>query len=35
VRDRLLMIAIDWDLDHDRLAAQSDDCLSSVAAFLR
>jgi hypothetical protein len=35
VRDQFLMIGTDWDLERDRLAAQSDVCLSSVADFLR
>jgi hypothetical protein len=35
VRDQLLMIGADWDLDRDRLEAQSDVCLHDVADFLR
>jgi hypothetical protein len=35
VRDQLLMIGTDWDLDRDRLEAQSDVCLHDVADFLR
>jgi len=35
VRDQLLMISIEWDLDRDRLEQQSDACLSCVADFLR
>ena len=35
VRDQLLLIAIEWKLDRDRLDQQSDACLRAVAAFLR
>jgi hypothetical protein len=35
VRDQLLLIAIEWNLDRDRLDQQSDACLRAVAAFLR
>ena len=35
VRDQLLMIGVEWNLDRDRLDQQSDACLHGVAAFLR
>ena len=35
VRDMLLLIGIEWNLDSDRLDQQSDACLRTVAAFLR
>jgi hypothetical protein len=35
VRDQLLLIAIEWDLAHDRLHQQSDSCLRAIAAFLQ
>ena len=35
VRDQLLLIGIEWDLRHDTLDRQSDDCLHVVAEFLR
>jgi hypothetical protein len=35
VRDQLLLIGIEWNLDFDRLDQQSDACLRTVAAFLR
>ena len=35
VRDQLLLIGIEWNLDCDRLNRQSDACLRTVAAFLR
>ena len=35
VRDQLLLIGIEWNLDCDRLDRQSDACLRTVAAFLR
>ena len=35
VRDQLLLIGIEWNLDRDRLDQQSDACLRAVAAFLR
>ena len=35
VRDQMLIIGCDWDLDCDRLEEQSDRCLRSVADFLR
>ena len=35
VREQLLMIGIEWDLDRDRLDRQSDACLRCVADFLR
>jgi hypothetical protein len=35
VRDQLLLIGIEWDLDHDRLDQQSEACLRCVANFLR
>ena len=35
VRDQLLLIGIEWNLDCDRLDQQSDACLRTVAAFLR
>ena len=35
VREQLLMIGVEWDLDHDRLDQQSETCLRYVADFLR
>ena len=35
VRDQLLLIGIEWNLDCDRLDQQSDVCLRRVAAILR
>jgi hypothetical protein len=35
VRDQLLLIGIEWDLDRDRLDQQSEACLRCVADFLR
>jgi hypothetical protein len=35
VRDALLTIACEWDLQHDRLDEQSDACLAVIAALLR
>jgi hypothetical protein len=35
VRDQLLLIGIEWNLDRDRLDQQSDVCPHTVAAFLR
>ena len=35
VRDQLLLIGIEWNLDCDRLYQQSDACLRTVAAILR
>src|SRR3977135_92462 len=35
VRDQLLLIGIEWNLDRDRLDQQSDACLPCVANFLR
>jgi hypothetical protein len=35
VRDHLLLIAIEWDLERDRLDLQSDQCFRAIAAFLR
>ena len=35
VREQLLLIGIEWDLDRDRLDRQSDACLRCVADFLR
>lgn len=35
VRDALLTVACEWDLQHDRLAEQSDACLAVIAALLR
>jgi len=35
VRDQLLLIGIEWNLDRDRLDQQSDACLRAIAAFLR
>ena len=35
VRDQLLLIGIEWNLDCDRLDQQSDACLRTVAALLR
>jgi hypothetical protein len=35
VRDQLLLIGVEWNLDCDRLDRQSDACLRTVAALLR
>ena len=35
VRNRLLLIAVEWTLDCDRLDRQSDACLRAIADFLR
>ena len=35
VRDQLLLIASEWDLNQDRLDKQTNTCLGSVASFLR
>jgi hypothetical protein len=35
VRDQILQIAIEWDLDHDALDQQSNVCLRAVVIFLR
>ena len=35
VRDQLLVIGIEWNLDRDRLDQQSEVCLRCVADFLR
>jgi hypothetical protein len=35
VRDQLLVIGVEWDLDRDRLDQQSDACLQAIATFLR
>jgi hypothetical protein len=35
VRDQLLMIAVEWNLDRDSLDQQSEACLRCVADFLR
>jgi hypothetical protein len=35
VRDQLLLIGIEWNLDRDRLDQQSEACLRCVADFLR
>jgi hypothetical protein len=35
VRDQLLLIAVEWNLDRDRLDQQSEACLRCVADFLR
>ena len=35
VRDQLLLIGIEWNLDCDRPDQQSDACLRTVAALLR
>ena len=35
MRDEMLLIGCDWDLNHDRLEDQSDRCLQRVADFLR
>ena len=35
LRDQLLLIGIEWNLDCDRLDQQSDACLRTVAALLR
>jgi len=35
VRDQLLLIGIEWNLDRDRLDQQSEACLRCVANFLR
>lgn len=34
VRNQILRIGCDWDLDNDRLDKQSDDCLDHIASFL-
>jgi hypothetical protein len=35
VRDQLLLIAVEWNLDRDSLDQQSEVCLRCVADFLR
>ena len=35
VRDQLLLIGVEWDLERDRLDQQTDTCLGCVADFLR
>src|SRR5215813_850586 len=35
VRDQILQIAIEWDLDHDALDQQSNVCIRAVVSFLR
>jgi len=35
VRDQILTIGCDWNLDQDRLDQQSDACLDHLALFLR
>jgi hypothetical protein len=35
VRDQLLVIGIEWNLDCDRLDQQSDPCLRAIGDFLR
>jgi hypothetical protein len=35
VRDQLLLIGVEWNLDRDRLDQQSEACLRCVANFLR
>jgi len=35
VRDQILQIAIEWDLDRDALDQQSNVCLRAVVTFLR
>jgi hypothetical protein len=35
VRDQLMLIGIEWNLDRDRLDQQSDACLRAIATFLR
>jgi hypothetical protein len=35
VRDQILQIAIEWDLDCDTLGQQSNACLGAVMSFLR
>jgi len=35
VRDQILQIAIEWDLDHDALDQQSNVCVRAVVSFLR
>jgi hypothetical protein len=35
VRDQLLLIGIEWDLNRDRLDQQSEACLRCLADFLR
>jgi len=35
VRDQILQIAIEWDLDRDALEQQSNECLRAIASFLR
>ena len=34
VREQLLRIAVEWNLDCDRLEQQSDECLRAIAEFL-
>jgi len=33
-REQILRIAVEWDLDHDALEQQSNECLRAVASFL-
>jgi hypothetical protein len=35
VRDQILQIAIEWDLDRDALDQQSNVCLCAIVSFLR
>jgi hypothetical protein len=35
VRDQLLLIGVEWNLDRDRMDRQSDVCLQAIAMFLR
>ena len=35
VREQMLTIGADWDLQRDRLEQQSDECLHCLAEFLR
>ena len=35
VRDQILQIAIEWDLDRDALDQQSNVCLRAIVSFLR
>jgi hypothetical protein len=35
VRDQILQIAIEWDLDRDALDQQSSVCLRAIVSFLR
>jgi hypothetical protein len=35
VRDQLLRIGIEWDLEYDRLDQQTEICLRCIAEFLR